>query len=169
MAGLQPSDLARLREKAEQLNRRSSPALPKVTPQNVEALIHELRVHQIELELQCQELQRAQREVEESRDRYRELYESIPIGYLTIDGTGKIYDVNPPGAALLGLEPELRKAKNVFSFFLPGGDADAAQLLCRRVLAEKMPEAIELIEETRRQPVRSRAASRARASRARQG
>jgi PAS domain S-box-containing protein len=144
MAGLQPSDLARLREKAEQLNRRSSPALPKVTPQNVEALIHELRVHQIELELQCQELQRAQREVEESRDRYRELYESIPIGYLTIDGTGKIYDVNPPGAALLGLEPELRKAKNVFSFFLPGGDADAAQLLCRRVLAEKMPEAIEL-------------------------
>ena len=48
--GLQPSDLARLREKAEQLNRRSLHALPKVTPQNMESLVHELRVHQVELE-----------------------------------------------------------------------------------------------------------------------
>ena len=92
--GLQPSDLARLREKAEQLNRRSH-ALPKVTPQNVESLVQELRVHQVELELQCQELHRLQAEAEESRNRYRELYESIPIGYATIDVTGKIHDVNP--------------------------------------------------------------------------
>ena len=42
MAGLQPSDRARLREKAEQLNRRSAHALPGVTPQNVESLAHEL-------------------------------------------------------------------------------------------------------------------------------
>jgi PAS domain S-box-containing protein len=126
------------------MNRRSLHALPKVTPQNVESLVHELRVHQIELELQCQELQRAQLEVEESRDRYRELYESIPLGYLTIDCTGKIYDINPAGDSLLGFERESRRLNNFFSFFLPNGDADAAQLLCRRVLAEQMPEAIEL-------------------------
>jgi PAS domain S-box-containing protein len=144
MAGLEPSDFARLRERAEQLNRRSSHALPKVTPQNVESLVHELRVHQIELELQCQELQRAQIEVEESRDRYRELYESIPIGYLTIDCTGKLYDINPAGASLLGLEPEGPKVNNFFSCFSSTGDADVAQLLCRRVLAQQMPEAIEL-------------------------
>src|SRR5262245_1309569 len=98
MAGLQPSDLARLREKAEQLNQRSSRALPKVTPQNVVSLVHELRVHQIELELQCQELQRAQVETEESRNRYRQLYESIPIGYATIGIDGGICDLNPAGA-----------------------------------------------------------------------
>jgi PAS domain S-box-containing protein len=142
MAGLQPSDLARLREKAEQLNRRSLHALPKVTPQNVESLVHELRVHQIELELQCQELQRAQAEAEDSRDRYRELYESIPIGYLTIDCSGKIYDVNPAGASLLGLDAKVRQLNNFFSFF-PSGDADGAQLLCRRVLAGQTSESAE--------------------------
>jgi PAS domain S-box-containing protein len=133
--GLQPSDLARLREKAEQLNRRSLHALPKVTPQNVESLVHELRVHQVELELQCQELHRLQAEAEESRNRYRELYESIPIGYATIDVTGKIHDVNPAGAALLGLDPT-REMKNLYACFADG-DGDAALLFFRRVLNDE--------------------------------
>src|SRR4029078_77648 len=60
LAGLRPSDLARLPQQAEQLNRRSPQTLPKVTPHDVESLVQELRVHQIELELQCQELQDAQ-------------------------------------------------------------------------------------------------------------
>jgi PAS domain S-box-containing protein len=130
--GLQPSDLARLREKAEQLNRRSLHALPKVTPQNVESLVHELRVHQLELELQCQELHCLQAEAEESRNRYRELYESIPIGYATIDVTGKIHDVNPAGASLLGLD-QTREMKNLYACFADG-DGDAALLFFRRVL-----------------------------------
>ncbi len=102
MSGLDPLELARLKEKAEQLNRRALNALPKVTPHNVESLVHELRVHQIELELQCHELQRAQTEAEVSRDQYRELYESIPIGYITIDSAGRIDDVNPEGESLMG-------------------------------------------------------------------
>ncbi|HEX6532610.1 MAG TPA: PAS domain-containing protein, partial [Nitrospira sp.] len=121
----------RLREKAEQLNRRSAHALPKVTPQNVESLVHELRVHQIELELQCQELQRAQLETEESRNRYQELYESIPIGYATIDAAGRIHDLNPAGASLLG--PEVPRKLNTFFFFLRDEDADAARLCFRKV------------------------------------
>ena len=133
MAGLQPSDLARLREKAEQLSRRSH-TFGKVTIQNAESLVQELRVHQIELELQCQELQRAQAEVEESRNRYRELYESIPIGYVTIDATGRIYDLNPAGAALLGIDSDKRKQDHFFFFFFSNGDSDAATLHCRRTL-----------------------------------
>ncbi|HKY71355.1 MAG TPA: ATP-binding protein [Nitrospira sp.] len=143
MAGLQPSDLARLRERAEQLNRRSSYAFPKVTPHNVESLVHELRVHQIELELQCQELQRAQAETEESRNRYRELYESIPIGYVTIDLSGRIYHLNPAGASLLGIAVG-RQASNFFFFFYSDDDGDAALLFLRRVLQEGKPESIEL-------------------------
>jgi PAS domain S-box-containing protein len=144
VAGLQPSDLARLREKAEQLNRRSLRALPKLTPQNVESLVHELRVHQIELELQCQELQRAQVEIEESRNRYRELYESIPIGYVTVNTAGRIYDLNPEGAALLGLSSKTRKLHNIFYFFFCDGDVDAATLYCRRIVDEGKQESIEL-------------------------
>ena len=142
MAGLQPSDLARLREKAEQLSRRSH-TFGKVTIQNAESLVHELRVHQIELELQCQELQRAQAEVEESRNRYRELYESIPIGYVTIDDTGSIYDLNPAGAALLGIDSDKRKQDHSFFFFFSNGDSDAATLYCRRSLVEGDEQTIE--------------------------
>ncbi|HET7909594.1 MAG TPA: ATP-binding protein [Nitrospira sp.] len=143
MAGLQPSDLARLREKAEQLNRRAPHALPNVTPQNVEALVHELRVHQIELELQCQELQRAQAETEESRNRYRELYESIPIGYATVDLSGNISDLNPAGAILLRVDT-LRQLNSFFSFFGSSEQADAALLFFRRVLHDGKPDSIEL-------------------------
>lgn len=143
MAGLQPFDQARFNAKAEQLNRRSSRELPNMTPQNVETLVHELRVHQIELELQCQQLQLAHHEVEESRDRYRELYESIPLGYLTIDCSGNIYDLNPAGASLLGLAPESRKLNNFFSFFL-SDDADMAHLFCRRAMGGEKADTIEL-------------------------
>ena len=84
MAEFNPANSKRLREQADQLSRTTSHQLPKLTSHSVEALVHELRVHQVELELQCQELKDAQAELEESRDRYRELYESIPIGYATI-------------------------------------------------------------------------------------
>ena len=142
MAELPPLDLARLREEAEQLNRRSSHAVPKFTPQNVESLVHELRVHQIELELQCQELQRAQVETEESRNRYRELYESIPIGYATIDASGKIYDLNPTGVSLLGLD-STRPLNTFFLFSSSSDQADECVLLFRRVLQEGQPESME--------------------------
>lgn len=138
MAGLQPADLARLRKQAEKLSRGASGSVPKPEPQNVEMLVQELRVHQIELELQCQELQRAQAEVEESRDRYRELYESIPIGYITIDSDGRIYDVNPVGASLLGIERnEVSQLKNVLVFFCNDDDVDTVMRFCRKVVADQ--------------------------------
>lgn len=143
MAELQPSDLARLREQAEQLNRRSPQTLPKVTPQDVESLVQELRVHQIELELQCQELQHAQTDIEESRDRYRELYESLPMGYLSVDAAGLIYDVNPAGESLFGIGPH-RKLKNFFYYFFSDDESDVARRFVRRILDERKPDSIEL-------------------------
>src|SRR5689334_6180861 len=146
MSRLDPTQLARLREQAEKLNRAASHTLPKLTPQNVETLVHELRVHQVELELQCQELQLAHREVEESRDRYRDLYESIPIGYLTSDVAGRIYDINPAGASLLGLRFESHKLNSFFFFFFffSTDEADEVLLLFRKVLAEQKPDGIDL-------------------------
>ena len=137
MAELDPRDVTRLREKAEELIRTASHNLSEPTPQNVETLVHELRVHQIELELKCQSLQRAQAETEESRNRYRELYESIPIGYATIDIEGRIYDLNPAGASLLGVGDERPLTRVFFSFCSDGSDTDTALLLFRRVLADQ--------------------------------
>ena len=144
MAGLPLSDLVRIRAKAEQLNPAASHDLPKITPHNVEALVHELRVHQVELELQCQALKDAQVQLEESRDRYRELYESIPIGYATIGGSGRIHDLNPAGMSLLGVPSTLSKLPNFMIFFVAEVDADGVTRLCRSVLKEQQPGSTEL-------------------------
>jgi PAS domain S-box-containing protein len=131
--------LANLRRRAESaMNRLVNHSVPILPPENVEALVHELRVHQIELELQNQELQRANYESEESRNRYRELYESIPIGYVTIDAAGLIHDVNPAGARLLGIE-ESRTALNNFFFFYDG-DIDRITLFARKVIEQQTPD-----------------------------
>jgi PAS domain S-box-containing protein len=125
-----------LRRKAEvNLSRMIAKTVPSLNPENVEALAHELRVHQIELQLQNHELQRTRDEAEQSRDRYRELYESIPVGFATIDCEGRIYDVNPAGASLLGIESEGRAANNFFSFVCDD-DVDAATLFCRKVIVD---------------------------------
>ncbi|MDP2792520.1 MAG: ATP-binding protein [Sulfurisoma sp.] len=73
-------------------------------PRSAEALLHDLQVHQIELEMQNEELRGAQVALEESRDRYADLYEFAPVGYLNLTDQGLIAAVNLTGAALLGYE-----------------------------------------------------------------
>jgi PAS domain S-box-containing protein len=65
-------------------------------------LVHDLQVHKIELEMQNRALREAQHDLEESRNRYAELYDLAPIGYLTLNRYGRVLDVNLTGAALLG-------------------------------------------------------------------
>lgn len=67
-------------------------------------LLHELQVHQVELEMQNEALRKAQLALEDSRDRYVDLYEYAPIGYLTLTAGGLIAAINLTGAALLGTE-----------------------------------------------------------------
>ena len=64
---------------------------------DVNRLVHELQVHQIELQMQNEELQRAQVELEESRNKYFELFDLAPVAYFTIDANGMIHDVNLTG------------------------------------------------------------------------
>src|SRR5262245_29197148 len=61
---------------------------------DVATLVNELEVYQVELEVQNEELRRAHLELEVALDRYRDLYHRAPVGYLTLDADGKIFQAN---------------------------------------------------------------------------
>lgn len=89
-----------------------------------EGLLHELRVHQIELEMQNEELRRAQLALEESRDRYLDLYDFAPVGYVTLSGNGLIHDINLTAATLLGMD-RIKLLRTRFSALLAAEDCDS--------------------------------------------
>ena len=104
-----PNTRQRLLAKLKKLNRpAAAPADPETTGKTLkrseaelQKLVHALEVHQIELEMQNEELQRVQAELVMSRDKYAELYDFAPVGYFTLDAQGLILEVNLAGADLL--------------------------------------------------------------------
>jgi PAS domain S-box-containing protein len=71
------------------------------TPDEIQALVYELEVHKIELNLQNEQLREAQRAAEASNERFRRLYDSAPTGYLTLDSDGRIVEANLPTSQIL--------------------------------------------------------------------
>ena len=69
---------------------------------DVQRLVHELQVHQLELEMQNEELRTARLEAEQAREQYTELFRAAPAGYVMLDGEGMIVDCNLAASAMLG-------------------------------------------------------------------
>lgn len=108
-----------LRKIAEKKLKKS--ANPQKHSLNDSASIHELELHQIELEMQNEELRKVQVQLEESRSRYSELYDFAPVGYFCFDINGLILQVNLTGAALLQMERN-HLLKKPFSLFISKND-----------------------------------------------
>ena len=139
-----------LRRAERRVRAKSSPVLPEIlSPEEAAALVHELRVHQVELELQNDELRRVQAALKSSWDglaeserRYRELYEAAPVGYLTLDADGRIRAANAVAAALLRAPVNALVGRR-FSDFVAPERQDAwhryRRALARGVLAGSRP------------------------------
>ncbi|OQX16129.1 MAG: hypothetical protein BWK76_12020 [Desulfobulbaceae bacterium A2] len=107
-----------LRRAAEQQLDKTPPEQPPA--RSPEELLHELQVYQLELEMQNNELRRAQVALEESRDRYLDLYEFAPVGYLSLDRAGLIVAGNLTLAGLLGVERARLQGKHFRHFVVAG-------------------------------------------------
>jgi PAS domain S-box-containing protein len=113
------------------------------TPTQAHALLKELRVHQIELEMQNEDLRRTQADLETLRARYFDLYERAPVGYLTVNEKGVILEANLPASVLFGMNRSVLLRRN-FSQCIESTDRDIYYLTRNRLLKTGAPHVSEL-------------------------
>ena len=132
-----------LRRQAEKFLDRRPQAIQEVPAEDIHLLIHELHVHQIELEMQNDELRRAQLEIAVARDRYSFLYDFAPIGYFTFNQYGQILQVNLTGATSLGVE-RANLVNRPFSRYLSKQDQDVFRSHRLETFRTRTPQACEI-------------------------
>ena len=138
------ADPAELRRRAES---RLSAQQAKMSQARIHAdnerQVHELEVHQIELEMQNEELQEAREAMETLVEKYTDLYDFAPVGYLTLDQQGVIREANLAAADLLGIPRSLLVTRRfghfVSSAGLPALDRESTRLNSSHHVVSRMP------------------------------
>jgi PAS domain S-box-containing protein len=141
-----PGSMRVLRERAEAQAlvkiAHSAKRIAMLSPDEVRGLMHELNVHQIELEMQNDELRLTQNELETALARYFELYDLAPVGYCSLSETGRLLQVNQLVANLLGCSQQALVTRP-FAHFLHPDDRDSEYLLRRRILTSRTNQSCE--------------------------
>ncbi|HEX9452528.1 MAG TPA: response regulator, partial [Burkholderiales bacterium] len=136
-----------LRRQAEKIARETRDPVQEnvssLSPGDAQRVLHDLQVHQIELELQNEELRQARDALEVSRARYFDLYDLAPVGYFTLDENGLILEANLAGATLLGVARGALVGQPL-SRFVVGDDADNLYLHRKQLFKTRAPQAFEL-------------------------
>lgn len=133
-----------LRQEAERrLRSKKAAPVEGMAEVDVRALLHELQVHQIELEMQNEELLRTQTAMQEISDKYHDLFDFAPIGYFCLDSHGLILEVNLAGAAILGLDRNAVTQKR-FAQFVAMECRPAFAEFCNRVLTTETKQTCEV-------------------------
>lgn len=114
-----------------------------LSSQDTKSLVHELQVHQIELEMQNEELLRLNEELEKSRDRYTDLYDLAPVGYCTLNENGLILEANLTAETLLGITRNQLNGQ-ALTQFIGFDDQDIFYYLRRRLLPGDAAQVCEL-------------------------
>jgi PAS domain S-box-containing protein len=123
-----------LRKIAEEMLRKNPKEEPLLQTGDVQKIVHELDVHQAELEIQNEEMRHSQMELSDSRDRYEELYDFAPVGYLTLDHEGLIINANLTAEKMIGFERGKFQGANKFSTFVSPESQDTWHKYRREVL-----------------------------------
>jgi PAS domain S-box-containing protein len=138
------SDLRKEAEKTYNESHRSlSGDFDGLSEETVKELFHELKVHQIELEMQNDELRKTRDSLEISRSKYFDLYDLAPVGYLTLDNKGLILEANLTSANILGL-PRENLVNQPFSRFINNEYFPVYFANQKKLLEDKVPQSYEI-------------------------
>jgi PAS domain S-box-containing protein len=133
----------RLRAEEQQKVNRAETGYPLSAIES-QRLLHELQVHQIELEMQNAELRQARNELDTALDKYTGLYDFAPVAYFTLDRTGAVTEVNLAGASLVG-GVRSRLIGQQFGKFVADAERIAFNGFLERVLASLVKESCEFV------------------------
>jgi len=125
-----------IRTKAENILKDNLHPFNEYKTEDIKDLIHELHVHQIELELSNEELRNAQAESEATSRKYFDLYDLAPVGYFTLTPHGKIIEINLTGARLLETERKFLIG-NYFYYYLDHEFKHVFDLYCQNAIKKK--------------------------------
>ncbi len=136
-------DKTTLKNQAREFIRKNTAAIKEIPPTDIRQLVEDLQVHQIELEIQNEELRRVQQDLEKARDKYSDLYDFSPVSYFTINEQGIILEANLTAAAMVGVERGLLVFRP-FSDFIARDDQDVFFLHRRKLFETKIRQTCEL-------------------------
>lgn len=131
-----------LRRKAEARIDRMVEQEEPYDPDQVRRLVHELSVHQIELEMQNEQLRQTQASLETAKARYYDLYHEAPIAFLTLGSEGRILDCNSEAARVLGLPEELLLQRRRLYDFLGPAQVQELEALRRELNESGQPQSL---------------------------
>ncbi|MFB3765744.1 MAG: ATP-binding protein [Methanotrichaceae archaeon] len=107
------------------------------------ALVHKMQIHQIELEMQNEELRRAKLEINNALAKYSDLYDFAPIGLFTLDESREILEVNVAGAELLGMKKDSLLSRR-FELFIAVADRQSFITFCKSAFETSARQTCEL-------------------------
>ena len=143
----QHSDNKELRKKAEDIlakkEEKQLEDLESMSSEEMRQILHELQVHQIELEIQNEELRLAQSELEAARARYYDLYDLAPVGYCTLSRKGLILNANLAASKLLGKDRGELEKQPISRFILPE-DQDIYYFFRKQLFESEQPQECEV-------------------------
>ena len=133
-----------LLSKSEAITQKEPPEIvTALVPEEIQKTVHDLRVYQSELEMQNEELRKTQEQLEVEKERYFNLYDLAPVGYITISEVGQILEINLTAATMLG-QPRGMLINTYFTQFIPKEYQDIYYLQCKQNPVSREPSICEL-------------------------